>query len=177
MSWLQSLWVGNIYPLGSNILQYLQTAGCWSWENTVCQIHCHWTSLGPHLPSCLHHRLGSWEDFLVSADTMPNYCKCFDWPGMSWWHCLPETQTRRLETELSWCCIWHLRLEIENKFPTQLIILRKLSWRQWRTDHTQMKRFPVLSSLPESQSSSNPRRWVEIIMSVCDKSETESSKG
>jgi hypothetical protein len=35
----------------------------------------------------------------------------------------------------------------------------------------------VLSSLPVSHSSSNPRSWVEILMTVCDQCEADSSTG
>ena len=85
---------------------------------------------------------------------------------MWWWQCLPEMQTGMLETGSSECHIWHLRLENWNQISTQLINLRELSLRTGMTSHTKLYTFPMMSSLPVSQSSSNPRRWVTGLMSV-----------
>lgn len=116
MLWLESLWEEYCKVVDSNNLQNLQPVGCWSWKKILCQIHYHWTLMGPHLPSWLQHKSGAEEISLVSADTMLTMYQWSDLPGMWWWHFLPEMQTGRQETGSSECHIYHLRLKIEKEF-------------------------------------------------------------
>ena len=67
--------------------------------------------------------------------------------------------------------IWmsHLAPEIgklKTCFHTINSIIRGLSLRPGSTDQRQLIKFTMLSSLPVSQSSSNPRSWVGTLMSV-----------
>ena len=169
MSWLESLWEEYHNDVDSNNSQNLQAAGCWSSEKTVCLIHCHWTLMA-HLPlRFLHYRPGAEEIFPVSADTMLNNCEYSHLLDMWWWQFLPQMQIGRLETESSGCHIWQLRLKkIENKSPLNLLCCKRIftETNEYWLHH--MGTFPVLSSLPVSHSSSNPRSWVGTLMTVCD---------
>jgi len=120
MSWLESLWEDTWNLVDSNKPLHLQVACHWSWENTVCQIHCHWTVMGPHLASYLHNRSGAEEISLTSADTTLNYCKCPHLLDIQWRQFLPEMQTGKVETVSSGCHIWHLRLENWKKNPDMI---------------------------------------------------------
>ena len=87
------------------------------------------------------------------------------------WHVMVTLSPRDTGKDAGDWVIWmsHLAPEV-GKLKTNSFKINPdiwwLSQRKWRTDNAQLNTLSMLPSLPVSQSSNNPRRWVVIIISV-----------